>query len=423
MPRHPAFLVGIAALTLAACGNDRAPGDDDDVGPDAGPTSSLRYYEDVAPILAKHCGACHREGGVGPFPLITFDDAMNVAAIVPHVVETRQMPPYGADNSGDCNTYREARWLSDGEIATLVEWFGADRKQGDPAAAPPPPQPLPPLARVDATAGMTEPYTSLGGLADDYRCFIVDAKIAQDSFLTGFEVRPGKPEVVHHILVYQLDNANAETEAANLDAATAGPGYTCFGGPGAAASLVGVWAPGMRVASYPAGTGLALKGDRKFVLQIHYHEHANGPQADQTAVDLMIESSVPNPSSLFLMAAPQLYLPPQQPNVSFSNALTIPGFLGQYNVWGAFPHMHTLGRTLRVDLEHAGTNRCLVDVPRWDFNWQQGYFYDNPPLTAGGSDTLRITCTYDTTSRGEPVMWGEGTNDEMCLSFFYISPY
>jgi len=288
------------------------------------------------------------------------------------------------------------------------------------APALPPEQPG--LARVDATAAMPVAYTADPSLSDDYRCFIVDPGIAQDTFLTGFEVRPGAPSVVHHILVFQFDSAAAETQAATLDAQTAGPGYTCFGGPGAPASLVGVWAPGMRVASYPATTGLALKAGRKMVLQIHYHDHGV-PTPDQTAVDLMLESSVPQPSFLYLLAAPNLYIPPQQSAFVTTNQYQLPGFVGTYNVWGVFPHMHTLGRKLRVEVDHAGQPQCLIDVPRWDFNWQQGYFYDSPPKIAGGGDMLRISCTHDTTSRGTPVMWGEGTDDEMCLAFMYVSKY
>ncbi|HEU0030085.1 MAG TPA: hypothetical protein VFQ53_05605 [Kofleriaceae bacterium] len=409
-------------MFLGACGNDSSTPGDDDGPPDPTPPAGLTFYEDVAPLLAKHCVGCHRPDGAAPFSLITADDVLAVDALIPDMVTTRQMPPWGADNSGACNTFRDARWMTDGEIATIVDWLAGDRALGDPALAPALP-PLPPgLSRVDATAAMPVAYTPDAALDDDYRCFIVDPGIASDAFLTGFEVRPGEPAIVHHILMFQLDTAAAETTVADLDAQTAGPGYTCFGGVGAAASLLGVWAPGVRAATYPEGTGLAVKGGRKIVLQIHYHRGAM-PLADQTAVDLRLEPTVPEPSFLYLLAAPDLYVPPGQASFTTTNQYQLPGFLGTYNVWGVFPHMHTLGRTLRVEVDHAGQPQCMVDVPRWDFNWQQGYFYDGPPKIAGGGDMLRISCTHDTTSRTEPVTWGEGTNDEMCLAFMYVSQY
>jgi Copper type II ascorbate-dependent monooxygenase, N-terminal domain/Copper type II ascorbate-dependent monooxygenase, C-terminal domain len=342
---------------------------------------------------------------------------------MPSAVRTRQMPPWGTDNSGACNTYQDARWLTDDEIATIAAWAEGDRRKGDPAAAPGLPEPLPGLPRVDATAAMPEPYMADGSLGDDYRCFIVDPGIAQDAFMTGFEVRPGEPSVVHHMLLFQLQTAEAETAAAQLDAQSPGPGYTCFGGVGSAASsLIGVWAPGVRASRYPEGTGLPIKGGRKMVVQIHYHNHG-APLLDKTAVDLMIEPTVAEPSFLYLLAAPNLYLPPGKPEVVTTNQFQLPGFLGQYNVWGVFPHMHTRGTSLRVEVDHAGQNQCITDVPRWDFNWQQGYFYDGPPRIAGGGDTVRITCTHNTMMEGKPITWGEGTDDEMCLAFLYVSPY
>ncbi|HWO20545.1 MAG TPA: hypothetical protein VNO30_17365 [Kofleriaceae bacterium] len=401
---------------LAACGTDAEPDDSDDA---TGP----RFYEDVAPILAKSCVSCHQEGGVAPFSLITYEDAIGFAAAMPSAVRTRQMPPWGTDNSGACNTYQDARWLTDDEIATIAAWAEGDRQKGDPAAAPRLPDPLPGLPRVDKTAAMPEPYTADTRLGDDYRCFIVDPAIAQDAFLTGFEVRPGEPSVVHHMLLFQLQTAEAEAAAAQLDAQSPGPGYTCFGGVGSAASsLVGVWAPGVRASRYPEGTGLPVKGGRKMVVQIHYHNHG-APLADKTAIDLMIEPTVAEPSFLYLLAAPNLYLPPGKPEIVTTNQYQLPGFLGQYNVWGVFPHMHTRGRSLRVEVDHAGQNQCITDVPRWDFNWQQGYFYDGAPRIAGGGDTVRITCTHNTTMEDQPITWGEGTDDEMCLAFLYVSPY
>jgi hypothetical protein len=419
MSGRPLFLL-FALFLVGACGSDsvESPGDDNPPVPPDG----LKFYEDIAPILNKHCVTCHREGGAGPFPLITYEDVATVVELISPMVSTRTMPPFNADNSGECNTYKDARWMTDDEISKVVEWADGARLVGDPATAPAVPALPPALARVDATAAMTESYLPAFPRPDDYRCFIMDPGIATDTFLTGFEVRPGSPEVVHHILLFQLDTANAETTVANLDAQSAGPGYECFGGVGAGASLLAVWAPGVRAATYPAGTGLPVKGGRKMVIQIHYHQHPM-EFADQTAIDLMLDPAVPEPAFLYLLAAPDLYVPPQQEAFVVTNQYQLPNFFGTFNVWGVFPHMHTLGTSLRAEFDHLGQPTCLTDVPRWDFNWQQGYFYDGPPKIVGGGDMLRISCTYNTMSKGTPTMWGEGTEDEMCLAFAYVSQY
>jgi hypothetical protein len=89
-------------------------------------------------------------------------------------------------------------------------------------------------------------------------------------------------------------------------------------------------------------------------------------------------------------------------------------------LYGVGPHMHTLGQTLHVETtgEHG---QCLADTPRWDFHWQSLWWY-NTPLRVRPTDTVHLTCTYDTSSRMTDTHWGEGTSDEMCLVFFYVTP-
>jgi hypothetical protein len=408
----------VLSIVAGGCGTDIRK--DGSPGGTAGPKP--RFYEDIAPLVYKNCTSCHQDGGVGPFPLVTYDDVVAMGDQIPNAIMTRQMPPWGADNSGECNTYKDARWLSDDEIALFVEWINGDREAGDPANAPELPAQQVGLDKVSTTAAMTDAYSPDPTLHDDYRCFIIDAGITSNTYLTGFEVRPGTPEIVHHILMFQLDSAQAESQAAALDANNAGPGYTCFGAAGAPATLLGVWAPGTRVASYPAGTGLQVKANRKIVLQVHYHRQPGTP-ADRTEVDFRLESTVAHPSFLYLLAAPDLQLPPRQMAATTTNQYALPMWLGQYDVWGTFPHMHTLGRELRVESDHASATQCLADVPRWDFQWQQGYFYENGPLAVSGGDTLRISCTHDTSSRMTTTTWGEGTEDEMCLAFLYVSQH
>jgi hypothetical protein len=88
-------------------------------------------------------------------------------------------------------------------------------------------------------------------------------------------------------------------------------------------------------------------------------------------------------------------------------------------IHGVLPHMHELGRTLHMELE-SGKSTCLVDVDRWNFHWQNTWWYDTP-LVFPRVDALSIRCGYYTRSRTETVTWGEGTADEMCLAYLYIT--
>lgn len=89
-------------------------------------------------------------------------------------------------------------------------------------------------------------------------------------------------------------------------------------------------------------------------------------------------------------------------------------------IYGALPHMHTLGRTMKVEMNVGSNATCLVSVDRWDFHWQNAWWYTKP-LAVDALDSLGITCGYDTTSRSLPVTWGEGTDDEMCISYLYMT--
>ncbi len=69
----------------------------------------------------------------------------------------------------------------------------------------------------------------------------------------------------------------------------------------------------------------------------------------------------------------------------------------------------------------GGQSSCLIDIPAWNFRWQQIYFYDSPngiSLPAGTQVTY--SCTWDNPG-STSVSWGEDTTDEMCIAYFYIT--
>ena len=82
--------------------------------------------------------------------------------------------------------------------------------------------------------------------------------------------------------------------------------------------------------------------------------------------------------------------------------------------------MHVMGRHLGLTLSQGGTESCALDVEGWDFNWQQAYFYSSP-ISVSAGDRVTIDCTYDTSAADAITTFGEGTEDEMCLSFFYAT--
>ncbi|HVK69769.1 MAG TPA: hypothetical protein VM694_35165 [Polyangium sp.] len=427
--------LGLFAVLAASCGGgDGSAGSSGTTPPPDTPVTVLdptcgvevtvsktpTYAEDVAPILMKNCATCHTNGGIAPFPLLDYEQTKPLAALLAERTTAREMPPFNPNNCGHCNTFQDARWLTSEEIATISAWAEAGGPAGDLAKAPAPPAPPTGLADANLTIDMGVSYTPDGSTVDDYRCFIVDPGITADTFLTAYEVLPGDPRVVHHVIAFALDTAAAEAEAESLDAAEAGPGYTCFGGPGVGASrfVVG-WAPGGGPTRFPAGTGLRLEGGRKMVVQVHYNL-ASGALPDQTRIAAVVQDSVEKEATISRISAQGINLPPQQPMTTVTNDETVPAGAGSVTLWGVAPHMHGTGKTMHVEAEHDGQKQCLLDVGNWDFHWQSFSMYETPPKVQGG-DTIRITCGYDTTGRDTVTKQGEGTEDEMCIAFFYVT--
>ena len=128
------------------------------------------------------------------------------------------------------------------------------RRPLEPAqAAPVKNKPLRP-GEHRVTVRMPEDYTPsapTGVGTDDYRCFLLDPKVASDQMITGFNVLPGNPDVVHHVILFRVP-ADLVAEAEQKDADTPGQGWTCFGNSGLRSSgaeiddapWLGAWAPG-----------------------------------------------------------------------------------------------------------------------------------------------------------------------------------
>ena len=81
------------------------------------------------------------------------------------------------------------------------------------------------------------------------------------------------------------------------------------------------------------------------------------------------------------------------------------------------PHMHELGKATRIILNpDTPDETILIDIPNWDFHWQGQYSFEEPVALVEG-DVLRLECWWDNSKGDRYVVWGEGTQDEMCFNF------
>ncbi|MEC7988253.1 MAG: hypothetical protein VX278_24010 [Myxococcota bacterium] len=386
------------------------------------PIVPATYYQDVAPILANNCVSCHRDGGSGPFALDSYENVKALGAMVSDSVVKRHMPPFHADNSGDCQKFEHSPWLSDTDLSKIYSWVELGMPEGDVVDVPIPSIEEAPFQSTHSVS--FEPYeANFATASDDYRCFIVDPQVQSEGFLTGFEVLPSNREIAHHMILYAPINESALNQARAMDEADPGPGYTCYGSPGVENRMIAPWAPGSDQWHYPEGTGVKMEEGQMLILQMHY-SNASEETLDSTTVNLHIQDTVANELQTDFYVYSNISIPPNTTNhveTVQRRVRQFSGFNEPIHIRAIGPHLHKLGvassaRIIRED----GSESCLIDVPYYDFNWQRVYTFEEPILLQP-NDKLEIECVFDSTGVSSTTYWGDGTSDEMCLMTVFAS--
>jgi hypothetical protein len=376
------------------------------------------FNKDIAPILWKNCSGCHRPGEVGPFPLLTYKDAVKRADFLAEITQSKRMPPWKAEPG--FGEFHDERRLTDAEIKTLSDWADSGAIEGDAADLPQPPK-FPEgwqLGTPDLVLKAPAAFDIPADGKDVYRCFVIPIPTETDRTVAAVEFRPGNSKVVHHAILF-LDNTGA---ARKKDEADPGPGYASFGGPGIIPTGgLGGWAPGAMPRMLPDGLGKYIRKGSDLVLQIHYHPDGK-PETDQSTVGIYFtktpakhivgglavrtrELDIPAGENLYHVTAQSAPLPVDAEAIGIS------------------PHMHYIGKEMKVVAETSdGKTIPLIWIKDWDFNWQGQYQYRSPIKLPKGT-VIKLDAYYDN-SEANPrnpsqppkrVHWGEQTTDEMCL--------
>ena len=406
--------------------------------------SAQTYTRDVSRIMQGKCQQCHRPNDVAPFSLLTYGDAVTYADDIKRALTDRTMPPWKPVPG--FNEFRDSYAITDEERNTVLSWIDGGTPQGDPADQP---DPLPvssgPWQLGDPDLALVMPeYTPPPRASDTYRCFSLPTGLTDNRFISAMQALPGNPQIVHHVVMF-LDQKG---ESAKLDGQDGQPGYDCFGGPnltsllssgnpsslaGALAELLngttlGGWAPGARTRRLDDDIGIPLPKGSRIVMQVHYHP-AGREGADQTQLGIWFADSSKIKHRLFNIPIlnTDFVIPAGAVNyeVTASQAI-LPFIAGQ--VITVFPHMHLLGRQIKVEVkDRDGTRRPIISIDNWDFNWQGFYTSVNPIPIPSGS-TVLVTSVFDNSAGNPrnpnnpivPVAWGERTADEMCVALIGV---
>ena len=365
----------------------------------------ITYIEDVAPILQENCVSCHTVGGIGPWPMNSFEMVRGFAPMMREVLMTKRMPPWHADPH--VGVWENDRSLSLADRQTLVRWVegGTVRGEGDD-----------PLKSIEPlTAGGTwkygepdlivkvPPFTVPASGVVDYQYHTIEADLDESVWIKGFEVIPGNMNVVHHLL---MGTVSAERPSSN----------------GIFENYIGGYAPGAGYALLPEGTGIRVDGNSHFQVQMHYTPYGK-EVVDETLVGIYLHDEQPETYLRHgVVISTQIEIPP---NTKAHTESAYYLFEDDATLYQVLPHSHYRGSASTFSLIYPdGTKELLLSVPNYDFNWQTGYVFETPLDVPKGAKLVHTT-TYDNSEQnlGNPdpdatVTWGLQSWEEMLFGDF-----
>ena len=230
----------------------------------------------------------------------------------------------------------------------------------------------------------------------------------EDTWVRGWEVRPTARDVVHHVLVFALHPSVRRP-----------PG-------GERGEFLAAFVPGNGRAIYPDGLAKRVPKGARLHFQLHYTPNGTAT-TDRTRVGLLLRDRPTHEIVTTGITHTGIRIPAGAPNHVERAAYPVPREL---KLLGFIPHMHFRGKAFRYEWFAPGGKRTtLLDVPRYDFNWQLAYNLKEPFTVPAGS-LLRVTATFDN-SEDNPlnpdptrtVRWGDQSDDEMLIGYAeYVMP-
>jgi Flp pilus assembly protein TadD/mono/diheme cytochrome c family protein len=403
----------IVLLAAASLGTQSAPADK---------TPRATFAENVAPILFEHCAGCHRPGGSAPFPLLSYGDARPRAAAIANATARRVMPPW-LPARGDAGFVGERRLTTD-QISTFRRWVESGAPEGDVAQLPSPPtwhdgwQ----FGQPDLVVEMDEPFVAPAG-TDLFRNFVLTTAIARSRYVRAVELLADDPTAIHHASL-AVDRTRWSRYR---DAQEPEPGYDGMLG-GRAVSPAGHfigWTPGRTVRAEPEDMAWRLDPGTDLVVQVHLM-----PRAEKTRVrirlGLFFADRAPTREATLVRVGPKnLDIPAESRAYVAHDSYVLPVDVDLLSV---YPHAHYLAhRFLVVARLPEGGQRTLLDIPAWDFHWQDEYRFRQAIVLPRGT-VIDARVVYDNSSenRSNPsrppvrVVYGPRSTDEMCDVWFQV---
>lgn len=371
--------------------------------------AQISYEKTIAPMLSAHCMACHRAGGIAPWQMSSYDMVRGFSPMIREVVRTKRMPPWHADPH--YGVFSNDRSLSAEDTKTLVHWIEAGSPRGggtDPLTQVKKDWPVWPLGTPDLVVNLPKFDVPATGVIP-YQMWTVDNPLDHDVWVRAVDFLPGARSNLHHIIA-TIGGEMAPGEKRDTD--------------GSLADFV----PGSEPLQIPPESGILLKKGAKFGFQAHYTVNGK-PVTDATQMGLYFMDKPPQYRYRAAIMANPLIKIPANTKVYTNDAVY--KFDREVLVYSLHPHAHFRGAAAEFVAQYPdGREEVLLNVPRYEFNWQTTYELKTPIVLPAGT-AVKYCMTYDnsTQNKANPdpsrvVPWGQQTWDEMLfgvIRFRYLT--
>ena len=394
----------------------------------AGTGDHVSFNRDIAPIIYRNCASCHRAGESGPFPLLTYADVKKHANQIIAVTHTRFMPPWLPEPS-ELKLEQERR-LSDAQIALIQKWVEQGAVEGNPRDLPPKPHFAEgwQLGSPDLIVTAAKPYTVPAGGGDSYWNFILPIPADRVRWVRAVEIRSGNQRLIHHANVIIDRYRSSRRREAEPGAGFGGMELEIDSEHFDPDSHFLFLKPGTVVKPFPDGMALQLDPGTDFVLNVHL-QPTGRPVVIQPSVGIYFTDQPATlvPMLLQLEADQQLDIPAGDKNFVVSDTFTLPI---DVDLLAVYPHAHYLAREMLATAALPdGSSKTLLQIKKWDLNWQEVFRYAEPVrLLKGTAITMRYTYDNSEDNIANPnhlpqrVRAGNRAVDEMAHFWLQVLP-
>ncbi|XOV89178.1 MAG: redoxin family protein [Pseudomonadota bacterium] len=364
----------------------------------------ISYADEIVPILESKCVECHQPGGIGPWAMTSYEMILGFAPMIREVLRTDRMPPWHADPA--IGTFLHDRSLEPQEITTLVRWIEAGAPRGvgpDPLNRERKPPEDWPLGTPDLVLELPAFDVPATGIVD-YQRPAIPNPLTEGKWLRASTVKVGSRETVHHLLSGHMKEM---PENGRSNETRWGPS-------------VGGYAVGAESNIMREGIGSFIPAGGAIGFQMHYTPYGKAV-TDRTKVGLYFYDE---PPELMIRNATiidfTIEIPPETARHEEVAYLDFPR---DALLYFAFPHAHYRGQSSTLAIRYPdGREQMVLSLPRYDFNWQRAYEFEEPIDIPAGSKLI-ARYEYDNTAQNaanpDPsltITWGEQSHEEMLFT-------